>query len=314
MRLPPPGNRTAAVAESGLLSAVGCVLYLCWYNPVLNVLAVALTPMPLTLLAYRHGWRSGLAGLAVTAIGVSASIGPPDALIYIGLFGMVGFVTGSLLHGGLSPGRVLAVGSLLVTAYNMIDYYLLEKLFGMQDSMAPLRESAKVGLDWMFAGAPAGNEATAAAFRRAGEEFFVFPAALFFAVAAPAYIANYVLSLAAFRQLGIELKMPPGIHLFRLPPVAGAGCLALFACAVPAVTSVSQAARIGWVNAALMAIVLLLAEGWSLLLFVLDLTYARPPARLAALLAFMVLSPVAWMLGLADSLLDLRSHAIRHLG
>ena len=30
-------------AESGVLSAVGCVLYLCWYNPILYPVSVTLT-------------------------------------------------------------------------------------------------------------------------------------------------------------------------------------------------------------------------------------------------------------------------------
>ncbi|MBI3891002.1 MAG: DUF2232 domain-containing protein [Candidatus Wallbacteria bacterium] len=296
-----------------MLSAVGCILYLCWYNPLLYILAVTLTPLPLTLLAYRQGWRYGLAGLAITSLGVMACLGPPDAMLYVGLFGVMGFITGFLLHRGLSPERILAEGSVLVTAYDVFGYYCLERLFGLEDSMAPVRKVAMAALAAGAANVPPELAQSAQAFQRAGEDFFSFPLALFFGGAAAVFVANYVISLVALRQLGIRLQVPKGIHLFRLPVPAGVACLLLFLAAPAAVESGSKFTRIAYVNLVLLAMVFLFAEAWSVVLCLLDLTEMRPPARFAALIAFLALFPFTLILGLADSLFDLRAIAVQFL-
>ena len=314
MRLPPPGNRTFAIAESGVLSAVGCVLYLCWYNPILYPVSVTLTPMPLTLLAYRYGARVGLAGLGCTAVSIAAFLGPPDAFLYTGLFGVIGLLTGWLLHRGKQPGRVLIEGSIAVCLYDVFAYYCLERLFGLEDSLAPIKDGM---LDYLKQTAAAGPPALAAhlmGLHRQMTDFFVFPLALFFGVAFLAFVANYIISTVVLRQLGLELPLPPGLMMFRLAPWLGALCLAVLALGAAAASSSVLALRVAYMNVSFVILTFLAVEAWSVFLCVLNLSPLRLGPRLLAMVAFLIVCPVWWIIGLADSFFDLRSFAVSLLG
>ncbi len=294
------------------MAAIGTVLFLCWLNPLLYPLSVVLTPVPVTLVTFRYGGRIGAAALGCTVMGVTLFLGPTNGFLYLGFFGIVGYLTGWLLHTGLDPDRLVLAGGSLVCLYDIIAYYALEGLMGLEDSVGGVKKAMLGWLDTTSTWSDPGFHIAAERLRPAVIDFFQFPLALFFFVALLTFVTNYVICAVVLQRLGVKIPMPPGLLFFRVPaPVA---VLALAVAAAGSWTLDGTLIRIFQLNVAFLGYSLLSLGGLSLFLCIMNLTYLAPGYRVVALLLFMVAFPFWSLLGFIDSLFDVRALAASVMG
>ncbi len=101
------------LVESALLAALGAVLVLfAFYVPVLGMVVALVSPLPVAMVAIRHGWRWSLLASIVSALALFLFI---DWITAIGLwvvYGWVGLAFGIAVKKGYSASVVLLITAL----------------------------------------------------------------------------------------------------------------------------------------------------------------------------------------------------------
>ena len=95
------------------MAALSVLLYLASNIPVLNVLAVLLAAVPVTYVGIEHGFLGAGLTVLVAAVLVGLVAGPVHAVFFMTLFGVVGWITGTLIHKGVRPVTILFLGTAL---------------------------------------------------------------------------------------------------------------------------------------------------------------------------------------------------------
>ena len=90
----PRTERTRALTEGALLAALTIVMYVA---DMYTKLLLYVIPVPVAILVIRNGVRTGVIATAVSALGVSAILGPIDGLIVLVRVGFIGIALGALL-------------------------------------------------------------------------------------------------------------------------------------------------------------------------------------------------------------------------
>jgi uncharacterized protein YybS (DUF2232 family) len=86
------------VTESALMAALSYLLFLGYNVPVLGGLLALFCPIPLTLVAMRHGLRRAVMSCACASVLVLiAGGGPAQAYLFLMLFGLTGLASGWML-------------------------------------------------------------------------------------------------------------------------------------------------------------------------------------------------------------------------
>jgi uncharacterized membrane protein len=79
---------------ASLLSALTFIFYFFSNIPILNLVGVILSPLPLTLISYVYGWALGLISLLVSLFLTFIFLGPLQAYFFLSIFGIMGFIIG----------------------------------------------------------------------------------------------------------------------------------------------------------------------------------------------------------------------------
>ncbi len=106
--------------EAALLTGLSVVLYICGSIPVVGMVLIFLSPVPLVVLEMRHDLRIGFLALIVGALLAMLVEGPLSALSYSLGFAMLGLALGRIIELRRSAIEILGWGSLVSLACKLI--------------------------------------------------------------------------------------------------------------------------------------------------------------------------------------------------
>ena len=123
---------TKSVIEAGLISAIIVVIFLIGTTVQITALiGVFILPIPITLLYIRHGFKTALASVIVSAVISALLINPIDALTGVILFGVIGLMFGYCIHKDFSSFKtyiLMSITILIAQSLNIVLYsYLVDK-------------------------------------------------------------------------------------------------------------------------------------------------------------------------------------------
>lgn len=228
-------GRTRALTETAALSALAALLFLVAQVPLVGPIICLGCPFPVTLAFYRHGFRTGMAGVGVLALLLFVTQGGLAALAIP--FVWTGLLLGLLLRARRTPLECLALGSLGLGALLFLGAWgyenglaghlgtptLRDALVGM---IGRLHERAMV---WGagFEGVPPaefGESALAAVLgnlRRSGEllaqAFAWMPLAVMAFMGAFAFRVYLAAAGPVLRRLQVPIEPVPPLRAWRLP-------------------------------------------------------------------------------------------------
>ena len=103
-----------------MLSVITVIMALCSaYVPVLGNIAALLWPLPIVILVVRHGMRWGIMAVVVSAVVMTALLGPAFSVVTIMTFAFVGLALGAGYQRQWQAAKIFMVG-LLVSALSTI--------------------------------------------------------------------------------------------------------------------------------------------------------------------------------------------------
>lgn len=130
--------QTRSLTEGAMLAAITVVLTLLGVYFFGYLLFI--TPVPIAVLVYRHGLRSGIL-VSITAALVSGIFGSMiTTVVFLVVFGLVGVAIGEALREGFSAGKVMVIGTvvslgafllLALVAFFVFNANLVEDTFRM---------------------------------------------------------------------------------------------------------------------------------------------------------------------------------------
>ncbi len=106
--------------EAALLTGLSVVLYICGSLPVVGMVLIFLTPVPLVILEMRHDLRIGFLALTVGALLALLVEGPLSAISYSLGFAMLGLALGRIIELRRTAVEILGWGSLVSLACKLI--------------------------------------------------------------------------------------------------------------------------------------------------------------------------------------------------
>jgi uncharacterized protein YybS (DUF2232 family) len=308
-------ERTASLTEGALLAALTALVAL--LVAVFGSVGLVAAPLPLFVLTYRRGVRTGALAALVAGLVLTPLFGFPQGVLFVAAFAPVGVVQGlvarrggegiasrAVLLGGL-VGLLVTVVSLAVTRYVVG----LDPLQAVVDAQVKGAEAAADLSRRLGAPPQQVQQMEQLAQQLPGLVRTILPAAVVLGVVAWAY-GSYTLARHVMRRLGTVLPGFAPILTWRLPP---AGAFLLVAPVLLGVALQGPAPEVGRVLAAngFLASVLVFAFfGLLTLLHYLQSRDVPRPGRVLAAMAVFLLGDLGTFalvaLGLVDFWLDLR--------
>lgn len=304
------------LAEGAMLVAAAVIFGLsAAYLPLLWLVALFLWPVPLALLVRRFGAGFGLAGMLAAALIMALFIGPLGALSMLLAMGGVGFWYGWAARRNTPPWVSLIVGVML-SAMGMVALLLLSSAVagvGLADFTAQVHQFVEFYVNTMQQNgrlAEVAGTMSAADFAAALEAqvLSLLPASLIMMSMLAAFIA-YALNTYIFRRLGYEVEKLPAFPEWRLPWYVLWGLI--LALASYLIGRQMESAPLIMLANNLMYIYqpLLMLAGLSFFYwqcFFWQMRWLIFFMLVLVIFAFQFIGPVLILLGLIDSLFDLR--------
>ena len=315
---PSPARR---VAEGAMLVAVAVIFGLSAnYLPLVWLIALFLWPVPLALLVRRFGPGFGLLGTALTAVLLSIFIGPLSALFMLLNMGGVGFWYGWAARKELNPWATVITG-VFIAAISMVLMLLFSTwLAGLQ--FDDLLRQVDEFVDFYIATMQNSGQLQQLQGNMTTAEFTVWlkdyltsmlPSSMIFIAMLEAGI-SYAVTGYIFRRLGYPLARLPRFKEWRLPWYTLWGLIAALLAFV-----VYHQTELDWCRAlcnnimyiyqplmmlAGLAMYYWLAEFWQMPWMIWLLVFM-------AIGAFSIAGPMLLILGLTDSVWDIRKSLLR---
>ena len=180
-----------------------------FFFPVLSIIILAVWPIPVVLMAVKHGMKVAGITIIVAAIINGFLFGPLMGLITIIGFGFVGFIIGESLNEGLSPARTLVFTIIGVITSQLLIVAISHYIFGfdMKNLVEQIIKQLSEAGDTTF------KEIIQAQFHVIKA---VFPAIIVISSILTG-ILNYYLSLWYLNNRGISKKIFLPVKLWRFP-------------------------------------------------------------------------------------------------
>jgi len=180
-----------------------------FFFPVLSIIILAVWPIPVVLMAVKHGMKVAGITIIVAAIINGFLFGPLMGLITIIGFGFVGFIIGGSLNEGLSPARTLLFTIIGVITSQLLIVAISHYIFGfdMKNLVEQIIKQLSEAGDTTF------KEIIQAQFHVIKA---VFPAIIVISSILTG-ILNYYLSLWYLNNRGISKKIFLPVKLWRFP-------------------------------------------------------------------------------------------------
>lgn len=304
------------LAEGAMLVACAVIFGMsAAYLPLLWLVAIFLWPVPIALMVRRFGVGFGLAGMLATAVILSLFIGPAGAVAMLLFMGGVGFWYGYAARQKFSPWMTLVIG-VVFAAVGMAALLVLSSAvagLGIADFTAQVHSfvdfyvsnmESRGQLDTVL-GTMTKDEFAAALETRV---LNLLPASLVMMSMIAAGVA-YGLNAYVFKRLGYPVaKLPPFVE-WRLPWYALWGLiLALAAYLLGRQMGIDAlmvfANNIMYLYEPLLMLAGLTFTYWQI--FFWDMRWMLFVLLFLVIFAFQAISPVLILLGLIDSIFDLR--------
>lgn len=316
---PTPARR---VAEGAMLVATAVIFGLsAAYLPLVWLVALFLWPVPLALLVRRFGPGFGLMGVLLTAILLSLFIGPVGALIMLLNMGGVGFWYGYAARRDVRPG-LSVLGGVVIAAVSMLVLILFSSaIAGLQ--LADLTQQIREFVEFYVGNLEKRGQLDAIIGQMPVEEYTVLlqehilsmlPASLLMLAMFEAGI-SYALNTYIFRRLGYPVAKLPPFQEWRMPWYTLWGLIISLACALIAYKTGSDSVW-GLIATNVMYVYqpLLMMGGLTLIFW--QAWFWRMPWMTYIMLvmvicAFQLVGPMLVMLGLIDSIVDVRNAVLR---
>ncbi len=312
---PTPARR---VAEGAMLVASAVIFGLSTaYLPMLWLVAMFLWPIPLALLVRRFGPGFGLGGILLTGILLAFFIGPVGALTMLINMGGVGFWYGYAARRGIKPAFTV-LGGVVIAAISMVVLLLFSSaLAGLQ--MADISAQMRQFVDMYVGNLEKRGQLDAVLAQMSVEEYSellteyimgMLPATVTIIAMTEAGIA-YALNAYVFKRLGYPVEKLPPIHEWRMPWYTMWGLIIALACWIAVrMTGESETWTLIANNVMYVYQPLLMLSGLTLIFW--QAVFWRMPwlnymMLVMIIFAFKAISPMLILLGLFDSVMDLRS-------
>lgn len=210
------------LTESGVLTGITAVLALVsLFVPVIGSFTLLVIPLPVVLLAARHGIRFALLASSAAGAVVGLFNGPLAAINILAMCAFMGTAVGYGIRRRFSAVRTILLGTAGAVLYTAVSVGAAVALTGINPLSLEadfLQQTVKEAVSMKAAAA---SESEAAAFEAellANINFIVMvlPAILILAQAVLTYI-NYFFARKVLRRLGTEIPALPKVQEWRLP-------------------------------------------------------------------------------------------------
>lgn len=312
---PTPARR---VAEGAMLVASAVIFGLSTaYLPMLWLVAMFLWPIPLALLVRRFGPGFGLGGILLTGVLLAFFIGPVGALTMLINMGGVGFWYGYAARRGIKPAFTV-LGGVVIAAISMVVLLLFSSaVAGLQ--MADIATQMRQFVDMYVGNLEKRGQLDAVLTQMSVEEYSellteyimgMLPATVTMIAMTEAGIA-YALNAYVFKRLGYPVEKLPPLHEWRMPWYTMWGLIIALACWIAVrMTGESETWTLIANNVMYVYQPLLMMSGLTLIFW--QAIFWRMPwlnymMLVMMICAFKAISPMLILLGLFDSIMDLRS-------
>ena len=212
-------TQARSLVESALLTGLSIILYVGADIPVLGLLLVLLSPVPLVILEIRHDLRLGFASLIVGFVLVLLWGGPIAALSYALGFALLGLSMGRIIELKRSAVEILGWSSLVSLGCKLIMAVLLFYVTGLNPMNLDMSGAQKI-MDMMLK-LPIGAEQSAAVKAQLEATMKIMPLivpAVFIIVAVIDSAACYWIAGRVLRRLDrVELPKLPPFDRWRFP-------------------------------------------------------------------------------------------------
>ena len=124
-------TQTRSLVESALLTGLSVILYLGSAVPLVGMLLIFLSPVPLIIIEMRHDLRRGFVALLAGSLIVLALEGPVQGLSYALGFSVLGLALGRIIELKRSAVEILAWGSLVSLACKLTLAVIMFQVTGL---------------------------------------------------------------------------------------------------------------------------------------------------------------------------------------
>lgn len=124
-------TQTRSLVESALLTGLSVILYLGSAVPLVGMLLIFLSPVPLVIIEMRHDLRRGFVALLAGSLIVLALEGPVQGLSYALGFSVLGLALGRIIELKRSAVEILAWGSLVSLACKLTLVVIMFQVTGL---------------------------------------------------------------------------------------------------------------------------------------------------------------------------------------
>lgn len=314
---------TKSLVEGALLSALTIILSLISiYVPLLNTFATLLCPVPIVVLAVRHGWRLSSTSAVVSALIVTMIAGPVNGIVILFTVGLVGTVLGAAFRKGYSPAKTLIISAIAVLIAQIVlvgIYAIAFKINIIYDTLRLMSESSQQSGEMMkqfsgLFGKFSANSRMLEQFERQQQQMAnavgilwrIIPVGFFVLPAIIGSFLNFTISRLVLNRLGHRI---PGLAPFkewRMPEqvVWGfiAGIILLWwgeKSGYPWITTVG-------LNLNMLFTMAYAVQGAAVVWFLLDHYNAYKLIRIIIVIYMFVLMQYLSFLGLLDCIFDFR--------
>ena len=306
-------TQARSLVESALLTGLSVILYVGADIPVLGLLLVLLSPVPLVILEIRHDLRLGFASLIVGFVLVLLWGGPIAALSYALGFALLGLSMGRIIELKRSAVEILGWSSLVSLGCKLIMAVLLFYVTGLNPMNLDMSGAQKI-MDMMLK-LPIGAEQSAAVKAQLEATMKIMPLivpAVFIIVAVIDSAPCYWIAGRVLRRLDrVELPKLPPFDRWRFPSSLMWAFFVGLLCTWAGANYPAQAGfliRVG-LNLELLVRTLFLIQGMSLAAWFMDGRGLRRFVRNVILVMITIipfLSPLATFAGIIDMCWNLR--------
>ncbi len=305
--------KTRSLMESALLTGLSVVLYISGSLPVVGMLLIFLTPVPLVVLEMRHDLRMGFISLLVGTLLAALLEGPISALSYALGFALLGLALGRIIELRRSAVEILCWGSLVSLGCKLILAVIMFYVTGLNPmnlDMSGMEKIMELALKL-----PGGTEQAESVRKMLETTMKIMPLiipAMFIMVSVVDCAVCYWISRRVIRRLSsVELPALPPFSRWRFPhSVLWAFLVALGCLFLGSRDPVKFAflTRIG-LNVQILVQYLFILQGMSLAAWWMEGRGVGRGARVAALVMlfiFPLLTTLATYAGIIDMCWDVR--------
>ncbi len=208
-------TQTRSLVESALLTGLSVLLYIGSAIPVVGMLLIFLSPVPLAILEMRHDLRRGFMALLVGSLLVLIIEGPIQGLSYALGFSALGLALGRIIELKRSAVEILAWGSLVSLACKLALAVIMFQVTGLNPMNLDVSGMEKT-LDMMLR-LPVGLEQAAAMKQQIEAMMKVLP----LIVPATLILVSIIDTLLCYWITGRVVRRLNHMDLPHLPPFTG---------------------------------------------------------------------------------------------